>query len=246
MVIRLAPGDPMASTAPSGRLATVGAMLEGSRSPGANRWRPCGCSSSSPSELFSHMPVPGIMTPEPYPAEAVMAHARPSVSTAEVWMVEGESSRPGGRPAGPHPGERPLRHRRRRRRRDGGPGTRAPPLDHHQAPHLLGGPRRERVILGQQQHRRHGRPADGGCGVGGNRPVVGGHHDRLAPDRPIGRQVLGRETAAVVPPSPQPGPADLAGVERLGPPVGDDLQCLGQTFDPHDLALQQAATRRDG
>ena len=63
VVLRSAPGLAMARTAPSSRRPTVGAMLLGSRSPGAGgvpRFSSC-----SPRQLFSHSPVPGSVAPDP-------------------------------------------------------------------------------------------------------------------------------------------------------------------------------------
>ena len=88
-VILSAPGDPSANTSPSGDRAHVGAMFDSNRVPACNTCNPSVVSSSSPSELLSPNPVPGITAPEPYPADAVMAHARPVSSTAEACTVDG-------------------------------------------------------------------------------------------------------------------------------------------------------------
>ena len=61
--------------------------------------------SNSPSMLFSWIPVPGTITPEPEPVEAVSEAAFPSSSTAEMCVVPCTDS--GGR----------LRRRRTARRR---------------------------------------------------------------------------------------------------------------------------------
>ena len=57
-------GEPIAITAP-GRLAMLGAMLDGRRTPGGPASRPRRFSSNSPRQLFSHKPVPGGISPEP-------------------------------------------------------------------------------------------------------------------------------------------------------------------------------------
>ena len=89
VVIRSAPGDPIASTGPMPDGApvarpTVGDMFEARRVPGVRACRPSRLSSGSPRQLFSMRPVPGTVAPEPYPAEAVIAHAVPAASTTDT------------------------------------------------------------------------------------------------------------------------------------------------------------------
>ena len=72
-------------------------MLEFKRSPGTS---PLGSptNSSSPMPLFMYRPVPVGITPDPYPADSVMAQARPSESTAETCTVDGDRMGSPGRP----------------------------------------------------------------------------------------------------------------------------------------------------
>jgi hypothetical protein len=63
VVMRSAPGLPIASAEPSRARPTVGAMLLASRAPGAGR--EARLSSCSPRQLFSHSPVPGTVAPDP-------------------------------------------------------------------------------------------------------------------------------------------------------------------------------------
>jgi hypothetical protein len=65
VVIRDAPGVPTASTDPSGRRATVGAMFDAILVPGSRLWKPSAINSTSPRELFIQRPVPGTIAPEP-------------------------------------------------------------------------------------------------------------------------------------------------------------------------------------
>jgi hypothetical protein len=43
--------------------------------------------------LFSWMPVPGTITPEPAPVEAVSEAALPRASTTAMWVVPGAPAR---------------------------------------------------------------------------------------------------------------------------------------------------------
>ena len=90
VVIRSAPGDPTERIRPSSWRAMVGAILEVSRVPGARAWKPRRLSSISPRQLFIQIPVPGGMTPEPYPEEMVTEQAAPVESTVEVCTVDGD------------------------------------------------------------------------------------------------------------------------------------------------------------
>ncbi len=98
VVIRSAPGEPIASTAPLLPRATLGAIFDSSLVPVGTPWNPLGCNSVSPSELFSQNPVPGVIMPDPYPADTVTAHPVPSLSTAEVCTVEGDDMIPARSP----------------------------------------------------------------------------------------------------------------------------------------------------
>ena len=86
--MRLEPAEPSASITSPSRLTTVGAIIDGSRRPGGWVKKPSGERSSSPIMLLRWMPVPGTNTPEPSPLVHVTAHARPSPSSTEMWVVE--------------------------------------------------------------------------------------------------------------------------------------------------------------
>ena len=49
--------------------------------------------------LFRWMPVPGTITPEPEPVDAVSEAAFPRSSTTEMWVVPGEPARSCARPS---------------------------------------------------------------------------------------------------------------------------------------------------
>jgi hypothetical protein len=63
--MREAPGEPKEIRPPAGDETTVGLMLEMSRSPGFNAWKPFGFSSGSPRVFPMGIPVPGITMPDP-------------------------------------------------------------------------------------------------------------------------------------------------------------------------------------
>ena len=67
---------------------TVGAIIDGSRRPGGCVNQPAGERSCSPIMLLTWMPVPGTTIPEPSPLVVVTAHAQPSASSTETWVVE--------------------------------------------------------------------------------------------------------------------------------------------------------------
>ena len=67
------------------------------RVPGCKR-RPGGFRSYSPSMLFMWMPVPGTMTPEPAPVDAVSDAAFPRSSTTEMCVVPGAPAASRGTP----------------------------------------------------------------------------------------------------------------------------------------------------
>ena len=62
------------------RMRVVGDIIEETRTPGGAAWNPLGWRSSSPSMLFSWMPVPGTRSPEPSPFDVVIAAMLPSSS----------------------------------------------------------------------------------------------------------------------------------------------------------------------
>ena len=91
--MRSAPGDPMASVRPSfGCHARVGAMFEINRSPEVMAKKPRGFNSGSPRLLLQAMPVPGMVTPEPYPMLMVKETEPPSAVVTEMCVVLGDFS----------------------------------------------------------------------------------------------------------------------------------------------------------
>jgi hypothetical protein len=65
VVMRSAPGEPMASTRPSPVRPVVGAMFDASLVPGVSWCSPSRFSSGSPRALLRSMPVPGTVMPAP-------------------------------------------------------------------------------------------------------------------------------------------------------------------------------------
>ena len=86
--IRFEPALPRPSSISPSRRTTVGAIIEGTRRPGAIAWKPSGLRSSSPSMLLRITPVPGTSTPEPEPFEQVTLAHVPSPSRTAMWVVE--------------------------------------------------------------------------------------------------------------------------------------------------------------
>ena len=82
------PALPSPRTISPSRRTTVGAIIDGTRRPGAIRWKPSGLRSSSPSMLLRITPVPGTSTPEPEPFEQVTLAQVPSASITAMWVVE--------------------------------------------------------------------------------------------------------------------------------------------------------------
>ena len=68
-------------------------MLDSSRAPIGPASRPRRLSSISPRQLLSHRPVPAGISPEPYPDDAVIAQAVPSLSTTDVCTVDADVQR---------------------------------------------------------------------------------------------------------------------------------------------------------
>ncbi len=85
--IRLDPPEPRAAIEPSGRKARLGAIMEEMRLFSGQTWKPKGLRSSSPSMLFSMMPVPGSMAPQPSPLDRLKAATLPAASTTLRCVV---------------------------------------------------------------------------------------------------------------------------------------------------------------
>ena len=86
--IRFEPPLPSPRTSSPSRSATVGDIIDGIRRPATVAWKPSGFRSSSPSMLFSWIPVPSTNTPEPEPLEQVTLAQPPSPSSAVMCVVD--------------------------------------------------------------------------------------------------------------------------------------------------------------
>ena len=235
--MRSAPGLPMASTAPSSRRPTVGAMLLGSRSPGAGRVPRF--SSCSPRQLFSHSPVPGSGRAGPVAVRrgdraGAAACCRPR-TRAPCSVTQQRSSRP----------------REQVQRRSGAvvghvqavaAGVQHPPLHGDQVRHVRLRPGTGRPVAEQRQHRRQHRTAQRRGRVGAQVPGTGADRERGAHDRAVGSEVGRRHEPAASRHVGREQPGQLTVVQGAGALLGDQGQRRGQPVDHHRVAGLDPAT----
>ena len=197
--MRSAPGLPMASTAPSSRRPTVGAMLLGSRSPR--------CRAGAAVELVLAeavvQPQPGAGHGRAGPVavrRGDRAGACRPLSTTETCAVLGE---PAPRSSRPRCEQVQRRGGRGRRPRPGGRAGRPAPA----AARRPGAPRRPRStapvgpVAEQRQHRREHRTADAtGGGLVRRSQAPAADRQRGAHDRAVGREVGAPSPARREPP----------------------------------------------
>ena len=239
--MRLEPALPRPSSISPSRRTTVGAIIEGTRRPGAIAWKPSGLRSSSPSMLLRMTPVPGTSTPEPEPFEQVtLAHIPLGVEDRDVG---GRAEQVGGREV---EAGRIEEARRQLLPVEG--------LGELLAAAAVGGAHRGDQLLGAaalaeplQQAEAEGDqdPARGGRRVGQDLGAAEGGPDRRAARSP--HRWRGRPGPSVPPPRDRElaqRRRHLAAVERLGPLGAEALQRLGQLREAKHLALAQRPPRR--
>ena len=223
VVMRSAPGLPIASAAPSARRPTVGAMLLARRVPGGS-W-------STAVELAL---AQAVVEPQPgagHRGTRAVAVGRGHGARAAVGVDH--------------------RHVRGARRRRTGvpdtaqqlPGGGSPvvsdvdplaahlehlPLHLHQVRHVVRRPLAARPVAQQGQHRREHRPADGGRRVGPQPPGADVDGQGGPDHRAVRREVLGRDQAAAGGHVVGDDRSEVAGVERVRAVGGQRRQRVGQ------------------
>ncbi len=176
------------------------------------------------------MPVPGIVAPEPYPAEAVAAQAIPCSSTTETCTVDAEAWATGSQPRPTiSSSSRPAASRSSATIEHLQPVLEHRPLDGDEAGHVLGPAGPVRRAGQQRQHRGQDRAADDRRGVGGERPV--GQPDA---DRTAGRP-------ACTPRGRSPSPGRRA---RPGPRPGSGPGCRSYIVAAPSAATTSSASAR--
>ena len=174
--------------------------------------------------------MPGTITPQPSPFVHVTAHAQPSASMAEMWVVA--PSRPAMNVA-PNPGSA-------RAVEEGG---RPLPLGGFHGGDERADDGRGRCPVEQREREREEDAAGVGRRVRRHRPPPVGGADGLARDGGVGGEVRARQEPAALAHPVAHGGRDVAGVERRGTVGGEPLERVGERGVAVDVALGRGTPR---